>query len=287
MEKNMKKDFFDKINRGIVIVDKPSGPTSFQVTSYVKKQLGLNKCAHAGTLDPAVTGVLPILLGRASRLLGYFIHRDKEYVGIMHLHENIHKKELEKTIKSKFIGKIKQLPPRKSRVKREERERKIYSFEILEKKGRDVLFRVKCEAGTYIRKLIHDLGQELEVGAHMLELRRTKASIFTEDEAINLYDFTKAADEARKGNTEKIKKILKPIEVIKEIMPAVEVKEKAVQKLKHGSPLFLNMLKNNKQIKSFKNQDFIAVMGKEKLIGVFQPFSGQKEMTAKPKTILV
>src|SRR3990172_658016 len=110
-----------------------------------------------GTLDPQVSGVLPITLGRACKLSDYFMHKDKEYVGIIRLHEDISEEELKKEIQ-KFIGKITQLPPVRSRVKREEREREIKTFEILEKNGKDVLFKTEVEAGTYIRKLIHDIG---------------------------------------------------------------------------------------------------------------------------------
>jgi len=274
------------LNRSIIVIDKPKGPTSFFVTDYVRKSLGLNKAAHAGTLDPAVTGVLPIMLGRASRLLDYFIHRDKEYVGVMHLHEQVEKKKIEQLIKKKFLGKITQLPPKKCRVKREERERQIYKFELLEQEDKDVLFRVRCDAGTYIRKLVHDLGVALGVGAHMTELRRTKASIFSEKEAITLYQFEEAAEEWKKGNYEKLKKILVPIEVISKVMPAVEVKEETIIKLSRGSPLFLNMLQDKEEAKKFKNANFVAIMSKGKLLGVFRPLSGEKEMIARPKTIL-
>jgi H/ACA ribonucleoprotein complex subunit 4 len=166
------------LHRNIIIIDKPAGMLSSQVTDFIKKQLGLNKAAHSGTLDPATTGVLPILLGRASRLHDYFIHQNKEYVGMAHLHQDIEIEKIEKVIEKKFLGKIKQLPPKKSNVKRQEREREIKKFEIIEKHEKEILFKVECEAGTYIRKLMHDLGKELGTGMHMTELRRTKASIF-------------------------------------------------------------------------------------------------------------
>lgn len=140
------------ISYGVVNIDKPKGPTSHQVSAYVQQILGLNKAGHSGTLDPHVTGVLPIALGRATRISQYLLKSGKEYVGIMHIHKDIDVQLLQKTV-SEFVGKIMQLPPIKSAVKRQLRERNIYYFEILEIDEKDVLFRVGCQAGTYIRKL--------------------------------------------------------------------------------------------------------------------------------------
>jgi len=184
---------------GIINVDKSSGPTSFNVSEFVKKSLGLRKTSHFGTLDPKVTGVLPVSLNRACKLMGYFLGANKEYVGIMRLHEKVDLEKIKKKIKEKFMGEIIQMPPVKSRVKRQNRPRTIYKFDLLESEGKDILFQVECEGGTYIRKLIDDLGKELKVGAHMLELRRIKAGIFKEESTTNLYDFEKAVEEYKKG----------------------------------------------------------------------------------------
>lgn len=102
----------------IINIDKPSGPTSFAVSDYVKKQLGLSKTSHFGTLDPKVTGVLPVALCRACRLTGFFIGHDKVYVGILHVNKEQDIKKLQEIINENFVGKIKQTPPVKSRVKR-------------------------------------------------------------------------------------------------------------------------------------------------------------------------
>lgn len=274
-------------NRCIIVIDKPAGPTSFQVTDFVRKSLGISKAAHSGTLDPEVTGVLPVLLGRASRLLDYFIHRDKEYVGIMHVHEDIDRKTIEDAIAKKFLGKIRQLPPVKSRVKREEREREIKRFDILEQDGKDILFCVKCEAGTYVRKLIHDLGQELKTGAHMAELRRTHASLFDESEAVTLYQFTDAVKEYSKGNPKEIEKMLVPIEIITRIMPTAEISNDSLAKVLHGSPIFRELIG---EYGKFNKGDFIALMNNNKLIGIAQAEvpsddADNSDLIAKPKTI--
>ena len=118
----------------ILNIEKPSGPTSFGVVEIVKKELEAKKVCHFGTLDPRVTGVLPLALNRACRLATWFMKKDKEYVGIMKLHKDVEEKKLKEEIVN-FTGKIIQKPPVRSRVKRVERERKIYSFEILEKEG--------------------------------------------------------------------------------------------------------------------------------------------------------
>src|SRR3990167_4848210 len=108
---------------GIINIDKSSGPTSFDISDFVRKKLGIRKTSHFGTLDPKVTGVLPIALNRACKLTGFFLGEDKEYIGVMRLHEEISLEKLNKTIKEKFLGIIKQTPPKKSRVARISRER--------------------------------------------------------------------------------------------------------------------------------------------------------------------
>jgi H/ACA ribonucleoprotein complex subunit 4 len=248
------KPLAELLKFSIINIDKPSGPTSFYVSQFVKKSLGLNKTSHFGTLDPMVSGVLPIALSRACRLNEFFMHHDKEYVGIMRLHSDVDDKKL-KTEMKKFVGKITQLPPIRSRVKRAERVREVKKFEILERDGKDVLFIADVEAGTYIRKLIHDLGEKLG-GAHMLELRRTRASIFYEKDSVNLYDFQKAVEEYEKGNEKLLRKILIPAEsAVIEVMPVVKVKPSSIKQLLTGKPLM--------------KQDIDGKLPKEEVFAVF------------------
>lgn len=137
---------------GFLLIDKPAGPTSHQVSSYVQKILGIGKSGHAGTLDPKVTGVLPIATGRASRLLEFLLKAGKTYVCVMHLHGDVPRDKVDKAVEE-FTGTITQLPPKRSAVARRKRKRTIYSFNVLEVKDRDILFECDVEAGTYIRKL--------------------------------------------------------------------------------------------------------------------------------------
>ena len=97
------KTIQDLLEFGIINIDKPSGPTSFDISDFVRKKLGLRKTSHFGTLDPMVTGVLPIALNRGCKLTGFFLGEDKEYVGIMRIHEEISLKDVEKMIKEKFF----------------------------------------------------------------------------------------------------------------------------------------------------------------------------------------
>ena len=140
------------LNNGFINLDKPSGPTSHQVDSWVKKILEIEKVGHGGTLDPGATGVLPIALGGATRALQVLLLVGKEYIGIMRLHKDVDKKKIFEVCKG-FIGEVTQLPPVRSAVKRVMRKRQIYYLDILQIKGREVLFRVGCESGTYVRTL--------------------------------------------------------------------------------------------------------------------------------------
>nr|QBM01530.1 tRNA pseudouridine synthase B [uncultured archaeon] len=188
-----------------------------------------------------VSGVLPILLGRACRLSDYFMHRDKTYTGIMRLHSDVSDEKLKEII-SKFIGKIQQLPPVRSRVKREVREREVISFDILEREGKDVLFETKVQAGTYIRKICDDMGKEIG-GAHMLELRRTEAGIFAEP-AHSLYDLDSALELLNKGDESLFREMLIPGEIILNIFPSVNIRPEYLKKCYTGSPLFHEFLES-------------------------------------------
>jgi len=266
---------------GILNIDKSSGPTSFNISDFIRKKmtnLGVRKTSHFGTLDPKVTGVLPIALNRACKLTGYFLGHDKEYIGVMKLHEEIELGKIQKVIDEKFIGKIKQVPPVRSSVKRREREREIKKFEILEKDGLNLLFAVECEGGTYIRKLIHDLGKELGVGAHMLELRRIRAGIFSEENSINLYEFERAVEDE-----EKLKKIIIPAEeAIKKIYPIIKIKKECTDKVLQGQPIYLEELTEKKD---YKKDLIIAAFCEEKFIGIYKVIN-EKRMFAKSEFVM-
>ena len=225
------------IQYGVVNIDKPPGPTSHQVSDFVQKILHIDKAGHSGTLDPQVTGVLPIALGKATRVVQTLLTAGKEYVGIMHMHKKVPEDHLKRILK-KFTGKIKQMPPIKSSVKRQWRFREVYYIDILEIKDQDVLLRVGCEAGTYIRKLFHDIGKRMNIGAHMSELRRTKAGPFDESALFTLHDLADAYWYYKEEENEKyIRKIIQPVEDSVKHLPKVWALESSVKTLCHGANL--------------------------------------------------
>jgi len=224
------------IKTSVIICDKHSGPTSHQITAWAKEIFQVNRCGHSGTLDPAVTGVLPIALENSTKLMPVLMGLEKEYVGVMHLHKDVPENVLKENV-NKFIGKIVQLPPVKSAVARRPREREIKSFDALEIEGRDVLFKVICEAGTYIRKLVHDLGIPLG-GAHMTELRRTRVGNFTEDQSHSLLEIKDAYEFWKEGSEEKLRKILIPADFAIVHVKRIFVKDSAVETICNGSPVY-------------------------------------------------
>jgi H/ACA ribonucleoprotein complex subunit 4 len=273
------KSIKESLNFGIIVVDKPAGPTSFSISDYVRKKLGLNKTSHFGTLDPQVTGVLPIALGRACKLTGTFLGHDKVYVGILHTHQEQDIKELQKIINENFLGTIKQTPPKKSRVKRQERERDIMRFELIEESEnkKDFLFISEVQGGTYIRKLCSDLGEKIG-GAHMLELRRIRAGIFTEKQIVSLYDFDKAIEEHKNGNSLELKKMIIPAETaIKQILTCHEVKSEAILKLKTGKPIFRGDLKG-----LAPEEENFAVFQKDNFVGLYKLTNESIDIIARP-----
>ena len=276
------KTISELLEFGILNIDKPSNPTSFDVSDFVRKKLGLKKTSHFGTLDPKVTGVLPIALNRACKLTGFFLGEDKEYIGVMRIHEEISLEKINKAIKEKFLGKIKQTPPRKSRVKRQEREREIKNFEILEQDGKNYVFRAEVQGGTYIRKLIDDLGKDLKVGAHMLELRRIRAGIFLEKNSINLYDFEKAIDEYKKGNEKLLREIIIPAEIVAKVYKSVEIKDDNLKKILTGKPI---LEKDLREKQDFDDGEIISVFCAEKFIGMYK-IVNQGEIFAKAEFVM-
>lgn len=225
------------INNGFINLDKPSGPTSHQVVSWVKKILEIDKAGHGGTLDPDVTGILPIAIGDATRALQVLLIAGKEYVGIMKLHKIIEKNKLIKVC-NEFVGDIFQIPPLRSAVKRVRRKRKIYYFDIIQIKETDVLFRVGCEAGTYIRTLCVDIGKKLGCGAHLDELRRTKVGNLTEEESVTLQELKDAYTFWKEENDEsEIRTKILPMRRLLDHLPKIIIRDSAVDALCHGANL--------------------------------------------------
>jgi H/ACA ribonucleoprotein complex subunit 4 len=222
---------------GIVNIDKVSGPTSHEVSSWVKKILNVDKTGHGGTLDPHVTGVLPVAIGVATKVVGALLTAGKEYITVMYLHE-ANPLEKIKTALNLFTGELYQRPPIKSSVARRLRKRTIYYSEILQVEDQHVLFRVGCEAGTYIRKLCFDLGEALLCGAHMAELRRTRTGLFRENSLSTLQDLHDAITIYREEQNEKyLRKIIMPMENAVAHWKKIYIRDSAVDAIAHGANL--------------------------------------------------
>jgi len=273
------------IQYGIVNFDKPKGPSSHQVSDYVQKILKISKAGHSGTLDPQVTGVQPVALGRATRITQFLLTAPKEYVGIMHLHHEVPEELFSKTI-TQFTGKIKQLPPVKSAVKRVEREREIYEFEVLERKGQDVLFRIKCQAGTYIRKICHDFGVALGVGAHMAELRRTQAGPFTEkDNLVTLNDLEDAFYFFTQGNSKFLEYCIQPVERALTYIAKCWVLDTTIKSVSHGRDVGVPGIS---KLENFRKGEVVAVMTlKGELLAIGEALMSAVEVNTKNSGIAI
>lgn len=224
------------IELGYVIIDKPCGPSSHEVTGWTKIIAGAPKSGHAGTLDPNVSGVLPVAFSRATAALALLIESRKEYVCIIRFHKSVPRQKIEQAFRD-FTGKITQTPPLRSAVARRPRERKVYYIDILQYKDKDVLFRVGCEAGTYVRKLCFDVGKALGVGANMLELRRTRVGHIPEEKAVTLQDLSDAAWLWRThGDESLLRSLLLPVEEAVRLK-RIWIRDSAVEALCRGAAL--------------------------------------------------
>ena len=232
------REITDYINNGVINLDKPSGPTSHEVDSWVKRILKLDKTGHGGTLDPKVTGILPVGLADATRAIQLLLTAPKEYVCLLTFHADVPESEIRRVFEE-FTGKIFQLPPVKSAVKRELRTRNVYYSTIYEIKGRDVLFRIGCEAGTYVRTYCHNIGEALGVGAHMAELRRTQVGSFREREnLVTLQDVTDAYHfYIEDGDESFLREAIMPMERAADYLPKIVIKDSAVDAVCHGADL--------------------------------------------------
>ena len=186
-----------------------------------------------------MTGVLPITIEDSTKIVQALLYSGKEYICVMKLHGDTKETQV-KAILSEFEDEIYQRPPLRSSVKRQIRTRRIYYIDYLEMNQRNVLFKVGCEGGTYIRKLCYDIGEILGVGAHMQELRRTRAGPFTENDnrKVTLHEVAYLFGEWQEKNDEQtLKKFIQPMENALKLLPRIIVRDSAVDALCHGANL--------------------------------------------------
>ncbi|HEY7508364.1 MAG TPA: RNA-guided pseudouridylation complex pseudouridine synthase subunit Cbf5 [Nitrososphaera sp.] len=223
---------------GMILVDKPAGPTSHEVVAWVKRILEIEKAGHSGTLDPGATGMLPIGLGEGTKALGVLLLGPKEYYALARLHAHASPEKVKKVMQD-FTGEIYQRPPQRSSVKRVTRVRTVYAFDYVENYDRLILMRVLCQAGTYIRKIIYDIGEVLSPGATMVELRRTQVSnLYEKHGMVRLHDLADAYQRYKEtGDEEKLRRLIRPIEMCLEGIRGITIRDTAVDALCHGAPL--------------------------------------------------
>ena len=230
------RDIEQLIEAGMIIIDKPAGPNSHQVSAWARDILGLEKLGHGGTLDPFATGVLVLLTGRSMRLTKKVLNHDKTYVGVLRAARDFDADALDRAI-TQLSGQVYNVPPEISAVKIQVRSRRM-ATRLLDVDGRDAAIQVMCEAGTYIRTLARDLGLLLGHPVELKELRRTKSGRFTEPQSITLQNLKDAHWLWKeKGEEMAMRRILSPIESLVSELPQIVVKDGAASAIAHGAPL--------------------------------------------------
>ena len=293
----------------ILVIDKPPGMTSHDVVARVRRLLGERSVGHLGTLDPLATGVLPLLIGRYTRLAQFFAAADKTYQGVIRLGfatdtydadgEQVgpiaanHKVTLEEVRECarQFVGEIEQTPPRFSAKKiggipayklaRNNRNVELKSvrvqverFEIHKLESDRAFFTAKVSAGTYVRSLAHDLGQRIGIGAHLAELRRSESGEFSLEQAVVLDDLVEMGDQsaADEDTVEAwIGRVsLHPRQILPQL-PAVTVNAETAGLISNGRAVNLAELSRAPQVKVFEGERRLLAIASRIAGTLFQP----------------
>jgi len=250
---------------GVVNVSKPAGWTSHDVVEKLRRSLGIRKVGHAGTLDPMATGVLPILIGKGTRLSEYLVEWDKEYEAVMRLGQDTDTQDATgaviqersyagmteesiRTAAAQFLGALQQVPPMYSALKvegqplyklaragktveRAPRPITIYQLEVLKVEIPDVSFRVTCSKGTYIRTLCTDIGQTLGVGGHLRQLCRTRVGPFHIEDAMSPLEIDQ--EFLSHGHNQ----VVRGLDAVLSHLPEVVIDSSMVTRALHGAPI--------------------------------------------------
>ena len=247
---------------GIILVDKPQDWTSHDVVAKLRGVLHERRIGHSGTLDPLATGLLVVFVGRATRAVEFAEADSKEYITGLHLGVSTDTQDITGNIVAssgalpdeaalreaigRFIGDIEQIPPMYSAIKKggkklyelarrgesvERAPRKITvsDIDIAGRDGDDYILNISCSKGTYVRTLCSDIGEALGCGACMSSLRRTRAGVFSADEAHSLADIEAAAREGRLSD------IILPVDTLFASFPKLTVSQSAAKRLKNGN----------------------------------------------------
>ena len=289
----------------IVNLFKPVGPTSFDMVCSVRKILGVKKAGHIGTLDPAADGVLPICLNRSTRIIQFLSPLQKTYRATLELGSETDTQDATgrkvstkdpslvnetkiKQVFQTFVGEKDQIPPMYSAKKkngiplyklarnginiaRDPVKVTIYSIDFIKKEENQVLFEVRCSAGTYIRTLSHDIGKKLGCYAHMVRLTRTKVGLFGLGRTLTLEELKVAYEEGS------LPEKLLPLEEALNFLPAIRVKEEYLESVSHGvalSKCFLETLPDR-----FEPGHYFRVFGNnDKVLAVVEPVVDQDKL---------
>ena len=267
---------------GLIPLDKPRGPTSHEVVAWTRRLLGMEKAGHSGTLDPPVSGLLPIGLGQSTRALSLLLMFPKEYRGVMRIHSSVPRKGLDRVL-SEFTGEIFQRPPQRSSVSRQTRSRTVYELEVTESMGNLFLFRALCQSGTYIRKLVYDMGEVLGVGATMVELRRTKVGPLSEEKGlVTLHQLNDAAFRLKGGDEAPMRNAVLPIERCLGDIPKVVMRDSAVEAICHGARLGVPGILSASE--TIKKDDTVALLSaKQELVAIGRALMSSDEMQAQKR----
>jgi tRNA pseudouridine55 synthase len=226
-----------RIGQGaFLLLDKPRGPSSHQVTAWARDLLGVPTAGHAGTLDPNVSGLLWVGIGPALKLLPLVLEFPKRYVAAVTLHAAVPRREVER-VAAEFVGPVYQMPPVRSAVRRERRVRTIHRLSLVEVDGPRVLLDVVADSGTYVRTLAVDLGEALGVGGNLAELRRVATGPFDEGQSVSLSDLSDAVARRTEGDPEPLLSLLHPMQEVWSRFPSVVLKESAASAVAHGAGL--------------------------------------------------
>lgn len=251
------------IDDRVIIINKPPGLTSHEVSTLVRKITGASRAGHAGTLDPDVSGVLPVALGRATKLLQYIAGKEKTYVGIVKFRKVMQRAEIESLFK-RFTGELTQTPPKISAVRKVPRKRTVYSLRLIEHDGHLALFETRVDAGTYIRTLCDDMGKVCG-GARMVELRRTAVGKINEKDAHKMTDLVDAMWLASKRDDRtQIEAMLKLPETLIGL-PRAHIKESALKSVISGAQVMMPAIE---KIGDAKKGSRVAIYCGERFVGV-------------------
>ncbi len=252
-----KRTVKELLEQCFVPIDKPHGPTSNQVSHWIKEALDLKKTGHFGTLDPNATGVLPVGLNQGTKIADALSKARKEYIAEIELEQEIDTKKLKKVL-SEFEGTNTQTPPEKSAVKKEPRERELYEAEIIENGEEKILVRLECESGFYVRVFAEQLGEEIGTEAEMTELRRTKQGGLEIEDTYTLQDLVDEYQFYVQDEESKLREVLQPIEKAVNHLPKIVIKDTAVNAVANGANLGVNGI--SKLQDGIKEGDTVAIM---------------------------